>query len=209
MNQALIKKFKKEFDHHVINDGKVLHCYGNDFTWLSSHIDMWGHDGDNVSHVIIDDQYVKERKAGAEGKQLQVSYDEGKHWYDKLTHKINWTESQWVRVKPEECKFKVGDWVIRDGNVSQVISDRSSFDREGDPQSIMTTKTNGCYVRAEYYKPWEPKDGEMVYHWDDYCVSKDGTLISIGIDKWREDHDWDYIAPVTHALPSALQSEKS
>lgn len=102
MNKELIKKYKTEFDHWL-NGGEVLF-----FTW------KWYNSKDNpgttfnhsepekIKHYIINDEYVEFRKAGIEGKQLQVSYDSGKTWYDKKYSKISWNEKQWVRIKPDD-----------------------------------------------------------------------------------------------------------
>jgi len=52
MNKELIKKYKKEFDHHI-NDGKVLHCYNSDFLWCSSGLGIWETNSYNITHMCI------------------------------------------------------------------------------------------------------------------------------------------------------------
>ena len=98
--------------------------------------------------IVPNDRFANERKAGAEGKQLQVSYDDGLHWYDKLTHKINWSGCL-VRVKPEPT-FQVGDWVRHPDGHCYKFKEGSNK-----PDDILS------------HTLWQPQPGEMCVFWDD------------------------------------------
>lgn len=116
MNKELILQYKTEFDHWL-NGGEVLF-----FTW------KWYNSKDNpkvtfnhsepekIKHYIINDEYVEFRKAIAEGKIVQEQDYFNKQWLDMKTddfHGASDTQYEGVyRIKPEEPKFKVGDWVF-------------------------------------------------------------------------------------------------
>lgn len=148
MNKELIKKYKKEFDHWL-NGGKLLACpirdklngYSIDWQPIDENA-LW--DNKNIAY-IINDKYVEFRKAGAEGKQLQVSYNDGKTWFDKSYRKISWSKSQLVRIKPEESKFKLGDWFRAPSGCIYQINE--------------TDILHG----TEHFIPWQPKPGEWCW----------------------------------------------
>lgn len=105
--------------------------------------------------IVPNDQFADQRKAGAEGKQLQVSYDDGLHWYDKLTHKIKWSGCL-VRVKPVTI-FKKGDWVKSEefGLIQLTCDNFDSYNRR--PQDVHR-KGSGVYTEL-----WHPAE-------DEWCI---------------------------------------
>ena len=64
------------------------------------------------------------------------------------------------RTKPEEPKFKVGDWVrdLRDNSIFQINSENFN---------LKLSTTNGVYIH------WQPKKGELV------IIKDKNSIISI------------------------------
>jgi hypothetical protein len=170
MNIDLIKKYKKEFDHHI-NDGKVLHCYNSDFLWCSSGLGIWETNSLNVTHVIINDEYVEFRKALAEGKTVQFSSDiSTEHWVNLELPVFN--KDYRYRTKPDEPKCKVGDWV-RTFKQYNAEYNNSAFAKN---DIYKLTESNiWLFEEADkrrfsyedstpYFELWKPQPGE--WYWD-------------------------------------------
>ena len=164
MNRDLIKKYKAEFNHWL-NGGELLYSYIDDkLLWKSmDEIDkntypVYIRNPFQLSEhhiIIINDEYVEFRKALAEGKTLQMycKYDDVPPIWDDMTEVIKsigfvMTKDNY-RIKPEESKFKIGDWVrdLRDNSVFQINS--VNF-------NLNLSITNGVYIH------WQPKPGELV-----------------------------------------------
>ena len=109
---------------------------------------------------VLNDSYSTYRKALAEGKTLQYNF--GNFGTNKKDFPDSWKDldlsigiladracPENYRIKPEEPKFKVGDWVrdLRDNRVFQINS--VNFNLK------LSTK-NTVYVH------WQPKKGELV-----------------------------------------------
>jgi len=111
MNIATIKKFKKEFDT-FLEDGSVYAHFKNGGHRNVCTLEDFG---THLDYCYIDDEYVEFRKALAEGKTLQVllrrivpnEYE----WVDLESDMLFTVGTYKYRIKPEEPKFKVGDWV--------------------------------------------------------------------------------------------------
>lgn len=146
----IVKKYKKEFNWWL-DGGRCLHSY-NGVEWHETKESTWAK---HPIHIIINDEYVEFRKALAEGKSLQrrilwgenCSFD--KSWNDwnndnglRLNH--NGTPCEY-RIKPEEPKFKVGDWV-----------------RHLQPyDEIFQWNGEGC-ASLDKVELWKPQVGEFV-----------------------------------------------
>ena len=168
MNKELIKKYKNEFEHWI-NGGNVQAFYKKDDEpkWITDEelvdyasIDNFGNIVNNSLRlddilIVIDDEYVELRKALAEGKTIQMycKYDGVTPIWDDMTEVIKsigfvMTKDNY-RIKPEESKFKIGDWVrdLRDNSVFQINSENFN---------LKLSTTNGVYIH------WQPKPGELV-----------------------------------------------
>ena len=203
MNKELIKTYFKEFEHWL-NDGKILHKdeFGN---WENSR-DIWDLRTERIKAIVINDEYVEFRKAGAEGKQLQVSYDDGKTWFDKLYRKISWSKSQLVRIKPEKSKFKVGDWVIHNGVPKRVTKAVDGYIDSLDNEVAVIMK-------EESLKLWKPEDGKYFWYKND-LVRFHETQANLGLllESARgrsyypaEKNFEDYCEPFIGRLPTTLK----
>ena len=175
MNKELIKKYFEEFNNWL-NGGKVISKYTLTPTWSNCQSeDIWRIPDKNISKVliVIDDEYVEFRKAGAEGKQLQVSYNGGKTWFDKSYRKISWSKSQLVRIKPEPPKFKVGDWVIHNG-VAKIVT------KAVDGYIDSLDNEVAVIMKEESLELWEPRGEEYFWYKND-LVKFHETQANLGL----------------------------
>ena len=222
MNKELIKKYKAEFDHWL-NGGELLYAYIDDtFSWKNMNaIDkniypVYTRNPFQISEyhiIIINDEYVEFRKALAEGKTIQMycKYDDVPPFWDDMTEVIKsigfvMTKDNY-RIKPEEPKFKVGDWVrdLRDNRVFQINS--VNFNLK------LSTK-NTVYVH------WQPKKGEWCWFSNKNGIPTIGQFLSIETDGNRKysatfpntPHPfityYDYCEPFLGHLPTNLQDIK-
>lgn len=230
MNKELILKYKKEFDHWV-NGGEVLFYDNHHSTWFKLHSESTWDATSTLSEelefnsygYIINDEYVELRKALAEGKTIQANLNywafpetPEKQWDDVISNKIDEVFKKYgvnnIRIKPEEPKFKVGDWVV-------VTSDFQTRSREYFKGDIITyhdrVQLNGSIGRNENnIRLWQPQPGEWCWFWDKYTDSflltkfhsiscdSEGTTI-YKTDGW----DWLHCEPFIGELPSFIKDK--
>ena len=170
MNKELIKKYKTEFDHWL-NGGKVISKYTLIPTWSNCQSeDIWRIPDKNISKVliVINDEYATYRKALAEGKIVEVATDyndvDGYIWKsmeDKEFHYFNINE---IRIKPEEPKFKVGDWVVNKTSNQRIVKKiTSTYD---DAVTVGDTEVGINVMLINDLELWQPKAGDWCWFWD-------------------------------------------
>ena len=207
MNKELIKKYKAEFAHWL-NGGKLQAKFVND-PWEEAPEGIFSFTTINFI-LVIEDEYVVLRKALAEGKTIQMycKYDGVTPIWDDMTEVIKsigfvMTKDNY-RIKPEEPKFKVGDWVrdLRDNRVFQINS--VNFNLK------LSTK-NTVYVH------WQPKKGEWCWFSNKNGIPTIGQFLSIETDGNRKysatfpntPHPfityYDYCEPFLGQLPTNIQ----
>ena len=154
MNKELIKKYKAEFDHWL-NGGKLLSKYTLIPTWSDCQSeDIWRIPDENISKVliVINDEYATYRKALAEGKIVEVATDhndiDGYIWESIEDDDFHYFNIDEIRIKPEDPKFNVGDWIT-------------------DGIEVWQHKEN-CRVKDQSsWSLWKPKTGEWCWVYDD------------------------------------------
>jgi len=148
MNKEVIKKYKKEFDWWL-NGGTVL-LKTTEGAWQEKINDHWQYKGP----YVINDEYTKFRKALAEGKTIQIKScgigDDSDYvnliFTDNKPIEAFCVED--LRIKPDEPKFKVGDWAIH--SLSMTI--------------ICITELNLLHG-TEHLIPWQPQPGDWCWFW--------------------------------------------
>ena len=115
---------------------------------------------------VLNDSYSTYRKALAEGKSIQMlcRYDKMEPIWDDMTEvikSIGFVDvKENYRIKPEEPKFKVGDWVIEIHSTTkaQVLELFGNQIRVKFcyPDAIITTDSSD-------FIPWVPKPGEWCW----------------------------------------------
>lgn len=159
MNKELIKKYKAEFDHWL-NGGKLQARFVYD-QWVEAPKDIFSFNAVNFV-LVIDDEHVEFRKALAEGKIVEfkhprVGYDKWEivtpeHLFQSVV------PGREYRIKPEEPKFKVGDWVIFEDNTKHKITEINKF-------SYTFNNNFSCGFETHTVlsmKHWKPKKDELV-----------------------------------------------
>ena len=201
MNKELIKKYKDEFDHWL-NGGNILVKMSTG--WSPVIADYNWHLNDRP--YIINDDYVEFRKAGAEEKQLQVSYNGGKTWFDKSYRKISWSKSQLVRIKPERHKFKKGDWVIHNGVAKRVTKAVDGYIDSLDNEVAVIMKEESLELQ-------EPEDGKYFWYKNDLVRFHEtqanlGLLLESarGCSYYQAEKNFeDYCEPFIGKLPTTIE----
>ena len=133
---------------------------------------------DDVKYYIINDEYSTYRKALAEGKIVQYNF--GNYGINRKDFPNTWKDldlsigiladracPENYRIKPEEPKFKVGDWVVnRINEIGQILQE----DYKGKGlYKISNTHALKCEVgtSAKDLTIWVPKSGEWCWFYFD------------------------------------------
>ena len=225
MNKELINKYKLEFDHWLKNpDGLLfydehhngwhnLHC---DYQWncTIAEIEEFGKYG-----YVINDEYVELRKALAEGKVIQIYDVIEQHPSDRTFDKFGWRDFKsftasssfsktpdLYRIKPDEPKFKVGDFVRY---VHSTPAKALEINNINGNRYYFTNSEMSC-VEHEL-EPWTPVKGEWCWFYD----SKSGKFAALA--QFKEinndyfisitDASWKYCEPFLNSLPSYLKDK--
>ena len=216
MNKELIKKYSKEFNHWI-NGGKVLSKYTLLPEWSDNQTeDIWRIPSKDISKVliVINDEYVEFRKAFAEGKTVQYQDCFSKEWLDMKTDHFHGSSDKFYegvyRIKPEEPKFKVGDWVVHNGVVKRVTKAVDGYIDSLDNQVAVIMK-------EESLELWEPKEEEYFWYKNDLVKFHEtqknlGLLLQSarGCSYYPAEKNFeDYCEPFIGKLPSNLKQDST
>lgn len=225
MNRDLIKKYKAEFDHWL-NGGELLYAYiDGTFSWKNMNaIDkniypVYARNPFQISEyhiIIINDEYVEFRKALAEGKNIQYKDREG--FWNKIEYKLEEYHLEELRIKPEEPKFKVGDWVVNKTSKQRIIKKVTSVYSDTVTVGDSTVGINAMLIKD--LELWQPKKGEWCWFSIKNRIPTIGQFLSIETDSNRKysatfpntPHPfityYDYCEPFMGQLPTNLQDTK-
>ena len=195
MNKEIIKKYKKEFDHWL-NGGELLYSHIDDkLLWKSiDEIDknvypIYRRNPFQISEyyiIIINDEYVEFRKALAEGKIVEVATDyndvDGYIWKSMEDKEFHYFSIDELRIKPEEPKFKVGDWVRAPSGCIYQINE--------------TNIVQG----TEHFTPWQPNPSE-------WCWFHNGTVESLYFYKFHSIISEGYIADIPKDIEHVMTAQ--
>ena len=155
---------------------------------------------------VLNDSYSTYRKALAEGKTVQYNF--GNHGISKKDFPNKWKDldqsigiladracPENYRIKPEEPKFKVGDWVveIHSTTKAQVLELFGNQIRVKFcyPDAIITTDSSD-------FIPWVPKKGDWCWFWN-----KGTTITILELLETVEDGNRKYFAAMPN-IPHSL-----
>ena len=221
MNKQLINKYKPEFDHWL-NEGKILYKHMHSNAWWND--EPWDYSPDYIGAIIINDDYAEFRKALAEDKIIQIYDVIEQHSSDRTFDRFGWrdfksftTSSSFsktpdlYRIKPDQPKFKVGDFVTplnREINCSVWKIDKVL--------SCNTLVSNGIMLDPRTIQLWTPVKGEWCWFWDK-CTPHRPTLRQYDIfpEGYSEEnmfHDseqnpFDFCEPFLNSRPSYLKDK--
>ena len=206
MNLELIKKYEKEF-LHMLHGGKVLmgkkDPVTNTIKWYPSVLNPFV-ETSNTIVVVIDDIYCTYRKPLAEGKTVEVYVLHGVKALDEQPWRrfaIGCSTFdlpvECYRIKPEEPRFKVGDWIRQGDRVFQYTYKDLQYD-----------KANQTHCQND--EKWEPREGDLCIFWD--SVDNDARISKFSHMKQEKYstafHTWNYCMPFTGTLPPHMRESK-
>ena len=210
MNKQLINKYKLEFDHWL-NGGSTLlgirNLVSSTIRWYPSIRDPFEEESTSGELlVIINDEYVEFRKALAEGKIIQFKQSENDWWAD-ANSSFN-LSIDWYRIKPDEPKFKVGDFV-------RYIHHKTS------PRALEINNINGgryYFINSEMscleheLEPWTPVKNEWCWFYDNpnsnkYCNLSQSGEFNVRYFKTNCGTSWNFCEPFLNSLPSYLKDK--
>jgi hypothetical protein len=216
MNKELIKKYKAEFDYWLNGGSLCIYRTDTEQFWEPTTILNWDPVTPETVVYIINDKYVKFRKALAEGKTIQI-YDVIKQhisnpnldeygWRDfkSLTQSSAFYKSvDNYRIKPEEPQFKVGDYVRYIHSTSDEVLQINNIN--GDRYYFKQTNIS-CLIHE--LELWQPQPDEWCWFWDH------NSDIYANMTQFKEPYEdkfqstnfiWNYCAPFIGELPPHLK----
>ena len=230
MNKELIKTYKAEFDHWL-NGGTLLYRHFDyikqKFTaWEKCNMEFpWKTSGIYApSCIIINDEYVEFRKALAEGKTVQYNF--GNYGINRKDFPNKWKDldksigiladracPENYRIKPEEPKFKVGDWVVNKTSKQRIVKKITST-TYSDTVTVGNTEVGINVMLINDLELWQPKKGDWCWFWDE--ILKNPMLLqferfcSTGFYKYETNNklNYQYCEPFLGQLPTNLQDIK-
>ena len=216
MNLELIKKYEKEF-LHMLHGGKVLmgkkDLVTNTIKWYPSVLNPFVETSESII-IVIDDIYCTYRIALVEGKTVEVYVRHGVKALDKQPWRrfaIGCSTFdlpvECYRIKPEEPKFKIGDWITVNGPAGTFIECVSGINDD----TYVLSGTNICY-KSQASK-WNPTQGEVCIVWDndDICsaaIVRCDYIDTAGQYTSTDNSWWDNCIPFTGTLPPHMRESK-
>ena len=215
MNKKLIITYFEEFKYWL-NGGKILSKNTLLAEWSDTQSeDIWRIPDEDISKVliVIDDEYIDYRKALIEGKTVQYNF--GNYGINKKDFPNIWKDldlsigilaeracPENYRIKPEEPKFKVGDWVVHNGAIKQVTKAVDGLIDSLDNQVAVIMKDKSLEL-------WEPKEGESCWFWNNSNIyPKIATFTNKSLGMYYADisnDGFDFCEPYLPRLPSSLK----
>ena len=228
MNKQLIITYFEEFKHWLNGgEGILSYCFvftGEQYQWSAMYDESDVFKERDVPYdiksIVINDEFVEFRKALAEGKSVQMlcRYDKMEPIWDDMTEvikSIGFVDvKENYRIKPEEPKFKVGDWVveIHSTTKAQVLELFGNQIRVKFcyPDAIITTDSSD-------FSLWQPKKGDWCWFLNKDRIPVISQFHSLEIEGNRKysatfpntPHPmigyYDYCEPFLGKLPTKLQ----
>lgn len=206
MNKQLINKYKKEFDHWL-NGGSIL--IKSDLGWCPIATEFaWSCNISVDALLVINDEYVEFHKALAEGETIQINNSNPETWIDIDTDKLAHYNPSFLRIKPDESKFKVGDFVTplnREINCSVWQIDKVL--------SCNTLVSGSTMLDPRTIQLWMPVKGEWCWFYDNpkkdkYCnLSQFGEESNGRCFKTNSGTPWNFCEPFLNSMPSYLKDK--
>jgi len=238
LNKELIKKYQKEFNHWL-NDKRIYALMDNpEEEWLKiSLYDTAIFNKDyptEIKAIVIGDHYIQYRKALIEGKTIQFYGCIEQHKTESSLDKYDWidwkgaeasssfTETLKYRIKPDENKFKVDDWVIE---LCPDVDDYCKPKPSGEPfqiKEVIKGNTGWLYKKEKdnynrelfeaYLIKWKPQANEWCWFWDashEIKYSNLSQFVDMYGTKFRtKGATYENCAPFTEKLPQHLKDLK-
>ena len=224
MRKETIIKYEKEFIAWCKGESVLLGAptsmHDRNLIWREvKDLDDWK-PSDTV--YVLNDSYSIYRKALSEGKTVQYNF--GNHGINRKDFPDSWKDLDQsigiladraclenYRIKPEEPKFKVGDWVRnRINEIGQILQE----DYKGKGlYKISNTHALKCEVgtSAKDLTIWAPKKGDWCWFWNETLKTpmllQFERFCSTGLYKYDANNgrNYQYCEPFLGKLPTKLK----
>lgn len=216
MNKELIKKYKKEFDYWLDNPDNLLFYDEHHNGWHNLHYDyQWNCTVEEMEEFgkygyVINDEYSIYRKALAEGKTVQYLGQYSNMWHEVQEPDFN-LHPTCYRIKPDEPKFKVGDFVRYVHSTTAIALEINNINGN---RYYFTNSEMACLQHE--LELWTPVKGEWCWFWDK-CTPHRPTLRQYdifpeGYGEKNMFHDseqnpFDFCEPFLNSRPSHLKDK--
>lgn len=197
MSKEVILKYLTEFNAWVKGQ-EVYVMFNNGGHRLVDSLEDFNKD---VKYIVLRDSYFPYRTALAEGRTVEVYATYGVKALDEQPWRrfaIGCSTFdlpvECYRIKPEEPRFKVGDWIRQGDRVFQYTYKDLQYD-----------KANPTHCQND--EKWEPREGKICIFWD----TRESYAI---IDTFRyktnnkyhtENTFWDNCMPFIGTLPPHMK----
>jgi hypothetical protein len=200
MNKVVILKFKEEFDYWL-KGGSLWYKYGNDKEWKFLEADS-----SEINHVfnpynvkiLINDELSEFRKALSDGEAVQYYVDGFAGWQGVKSLNQSCMHPTSFRIKPEEPKFQVGDWVrCYDLGRELIVQITGEYYPKDDAYLCSNGPRN-----TKFLEHWQPKLGEWCIMYD---TDENPNASSVTLQKWDGKNKWKPI-PFIGQLPPYIKA---
>lgn len=195
MKKEIVKKYWNEVTHW--KDGGKIAIYRTNTEELSEPTDNIGWvDDDNVVYLIAD-EYLEFRLALVQGKIVQHNFSKsGKEfpniWKDMETLKFYGKPDEY-RIKPEEPKFEIGNWVRVNGVAGEFIGKINAIGCNGE-----LTINSRSILKETKITLWYPQPEEWCVFYNEnsktFKVGKFKCVNAIGLYV-PDVYSYDYCEP--------------
>ena len=177
---------------------------------------------DTVYDYAINDEYAEFRKAIVDGKQVEskVEYftggsssDENRQW--KLDTSGKFVHNpKYYRIKPDEPKFKIGDWVVPK---IDILSNDYTYYMDI-PMQYFISSTWKNEDTTKFFKQWGPRQGEWCWFWSDVkmpylgqfkCMDDDFKhLYVVDLPNRHNVYTFEHCEPYIGTLPTIINNNR-
>ena len=210
MNKQLINKYKPEFDYWLNGGSLCIYRTDTEEFWEPTTILNWDPFTPETIVYIINDKYVEFRKALAEGKVIEYLGQSSNVWHEVQEPDFN-LHPTCYRIKPDEPKFKVGDFVRYVHSTPAKVLEINNIDGN---RYYFTNSEMSCLEHK--LEPWTPVKGEWCWFWDK-CTPHRPTLRQYDIFPEgygeenmfhnSEQNPFDFCEPFLNSRPSYLKDK--
>ena len=212
MSREVILKYLTEFNAWVKGQ-EVYVMFSNGGHRLVDSLEDFNED---VKYIVLKDSYFFYRKALAEGKTVQANIN---YWSFPETEEFNWQDIASpdsfnkfnlinLRIKPDEPKFKVGDFVRYVHSTQAIALEINNINGN---RYYFTNSEMSCLKHE--LEPWTPVKGEWCWFYDNpnkdkYCnLSQFGGESNGRCFKTNCGTPWNFCEPFLNSLPSYLKDK--
>lgn len=165
MSREVILKYLTEFNAWVKGQ-EVYVMFSNGEHRLVDSLEDFNED---VKYIVLKDSYFFYRKALCDGKTVQAYYKFNDTWNDIIKPEFKDNVSNY-RIKPEEPKFKIGDFVKTPTSIAIVMEHNGQlFAHNGQLFASNNYELQDC-------TKWKPSHKELCYFTNDTNTKTSATL---------------------------------